>query len=115
MPTYVLLPPKPSSNLSASLASVHATPSSPNPFPHPFWDSDPSFSIGTDEDDLKRKRSFRISAEEMAIFREVVSKYEGSHNFYNFTVGREYADRASRRVMKRIEVGVFVTRDTRCL
>lgn len=44
----------------------------------------------------------------MTYFREVMQRYEGSHNFHNFTVGVEYGERSSRRFMKTIKVGSSV-------
>lgn len=56
------------------------------------------------EEDLARKRAFRVSSEVVDQLRATVKKYEGSHNFHNFTVGREYNDRSCVRIMKKIEV-----------
>jgi tRNA pseudouridine38-40 synthase len=103
MPSYLLIPPKPGSNLEQSLKSVN-----PPDFDicgtHPFWQGIANQPPTAHEDDLVRKRTYRATPEEMSNFREVVAKYEGSHNFHNFTVGTEYGDRSSRRFMKKIEV-----------
>ena len=40
--------------------------------------------------------------------RAIVEKYEGSHNFHNFTVGRHFNDRSTSRFMKKIEVCYLV-------
>lgn len=40
----------------------------------------------------------------MELLRRAAAKYEKSHNFHNFTVGREFADRTVLRFMKNIEV-----------
>ncbi len=37
-------------------------------------------------------------------FPNLASKYEGSHNFHNFTVSRDSKDRSNNRYMKSIEV-----------
>lgn len=40
----------------------------------------------------------------MDVLRQLATKYEGTHNFHNFTVGREVKDRSNMRYMKRVEV-----------
>lgn len=120
-PSYLLIPPKPDSGLhrvlqrkqqqeasseSASSAepAVSASSSSgPSPSSlHPFWSSAPADS--TPEDDLARKREWRVGAADLERLREFVKKFEGSHNFHNFTVGREFGDRSNLRFMKEIRV-----------
>ena len=53
---------------------------------------------------MARKRSWRVSPAQMEAFRNLASKYEGSHNFHNFTVSRDSKDRSNNRYMKSIEV-----------
>lgn len=36
--------------------------------------------------------------------RDTISKFSGSHNFWNFTVGLEFGDRSCQRVMKNLQV-----------
>ena len=60
----------------------------------------------TKEEDLTNKRTFRAPQDAIERLRATVKKYEGSHNFHNFTVGREYNDRSCVRVMKKIEVRI---------
>jgi tRNA pseudouridine38-40 synthase len=61
----------------------------------------------TKEDDMRRKRRWRVGEEDMSRLRETVKKFEATHNFHNFTVGREFGDRSNQRHMKKIEVQVF--------
>jgi tRNA pseudouridine38-40 synthase len=103
MPSYLLIPPKPGSNLHESLRSVNP-PDHEISTTHSFWEGVTDFTATTHEEDLRRKRGYRASPEEMAYFREVMQRYEGSHNYHNFTVGAEYGERSSRRFMKTIEV-----------
>jgi tRNA pseudouridine38-40 synthase len=105
MPTYLFIPPKPGSNLEQSLKTVNP-PEYDVSRSHPFWQAMLDQLSSTHEEDLPRKRAYRASMEELNYFREVMQRYEGSHNFYNFTVGAEYGDRSSRRFMKKIEVGL---------
>lgn len=46
------------------------------------------------------RRDYRVSAEKLALFREAMKQYEGSHNFHNFTLGKTYKDPSARRFMK---------------
>ncbi|TEB36685.1 tRNA pseudouridine synthase [Coprinellus micaceus] len=115
-PSYLLIPPKPDSGLhrvllrkqqevaSPQSTSSTETPSSdPSSSPlHPFWGSAPPGS--TPEDDLVRKREWRVGQADLERLREFVRKYEGSHNFHNFTVGREFGDRSNLRFMKEIRI-----------
>lgn len=69
---------------------------------HLFWsDASNELSIAND---LRRKRQWRASPEDVAKFREFVKKFEGTHNFHNFTVGRDFKDKSCIRFMKTIEV-----------
>lgn len=68
-----------------------------------FWNT-----IGTSysyKQDLALKRKWRMDGDTLRRIRECVEKYEGSHNFHNFTVGKDFKDRSSQRVMKKMEVG----------
>ncbi len=40
----------------------------------------------------------------MDSLRTIAQKYNGTHNFHNFTVGRDFSDRSTIRFMKNIEV-----------
>lgn len=60
--------------------------------------------LSTREDDLRRKRRWRIDNDLVTLLRESAKKFEGTHNFHNFTVGRDFGDRSSQRHMKKIEV-----------
>ncbi|KAF6761630.1 pseudouridine synthase [Ephemerocybe angulata] len=104
-PSYLLIPPKPDSNLCKVLHRAHSgsvETQSPSSL-HPFW-QDPSSSDATPEEDMERKRNYRIGPTEMEHLREFVKQYEGSHNFHNFTVARDFNDRSNQRFMKEIRV-----------
>ena len=72
---------------------------------HPFW-SETEEASSTKEDDLRRKRQWRIGLDLVTILRESARKFEGTHNFHNFTVGRDFGDRSNQRHIKKIEVMV---------
>jgi tRNA pseudouridine38-40 synthase len=71
---------------------------------HPFWSAPESHSSSS-MDDLARKRLWRIGADQVELIRETAKQFEGTHNFHNFTVGREFGDRSNQRHMWKIEVG----------
>ncbi|KAI0765660.1 pseudouridine synthase [Trametes elegans] len=96
-PSYLMIPPKPDSGLYNTLKAQGAECS-----PNPFWDS--AVSSATPQEDLKRKRAYRITPEQLAALRETAKKFEGSHNFHNFTVGRDFRDRSCQRFLKSIEI-----------
>ena len=91
-----MIPPKPGTGLHNSLNDQGAETQG-----HPFWDGIQESSV---EEDLRRKRSYRITPEQLAALREAAKKFEGSHNFHNFTVGRDFRDRSCQRFLKSIEV-----------
>ncbi|KZV74511.1 pseudouridine synthase [Peniophora sp. CONT] len=105
-PSYLLIPPKPNSGLHGTTALADSP-------AHPFWEGCPVDS--TPADDLARKRAWRASTEDMQRLRAAATRFEGTHNFHNFTVARDFNDRACQRFMKSIEVGdptVYGDRDT---
>jgi tRNA pseudouridine38-40 synthase len=69
---------------------------------HPFWQDLPEFA--TKEEELAKKRAWRVDAEPLQRLRMAAQKYEATHNFHNFTVGREFKDRSNFRFMKTITV-----------
>lgn len=50
------------------------------------------------------RRGYRVLADKLALFREAMQQYEGSHNFHNFTLGKTYKDPSARRYMKSTSV-----------
>lgn len=42
----------------------------------------------------------------METLRTIAQKYNGTHNFHNFTVGRDFSDRSTIRFMKSIDVRI---------
>jgi tRNA pseudouridine38-40 synthase len=109
-PSYLLIPPKPGSGMYETFRR-HVAPLS-NSLPnagaftnhiHPFWAESPPES--SKDDELQRKRRWRAGPEEVQRLRETAKKFEGTRNFHNFTLGREFSDRSTQRHMKKIEVG----------
>ncbi|KAG6821208.1 hypothetical protein H0H93_004029 [Arthromyces matolae] len=68
---------------------------------HPFWTD---VDLSSHEGELARKRSWRISPEQVERLKAAAKRFEGTHNFHNFTVGRDFGDRSSQRHMKTIEI-----------
>ena len=65
--------------------------------------SDPAPSTTFAVDQVHRK-AYRMPDEVLYRARETVSEFSGSHNFWNFTVGKEFGDRSCQRVMKNLTV-----------
>lgn len=111
LPTHLLLGPRPSSPMGEALAKARAadTSSSSSESPSPlveataaFWAAQPaesSFSA-----DVQAKKAWRLPPAAHAHAKEFLAAYEGSHNFYNFTVGKDFRDRSCQRVMRMLEV-----------
>ncbi|KAK9465069.1 pseudouridine synthase [Lipomyces arxii] len=45
------------------------------------------------------RRAYRISADRLDLIRQMLKKYEGPHNFHNFTIGKDFNDPSARRYM----------------
>lgn len=102
-----MIPPKPGSGLHrvwADHAAKFPDTLSKSPVSYDFWEGKES---GGQEEDMGRKRAWRISTEQVETLRTLAKKYEGTHNFHNFTVSRDFADRSNNRFMKKIEVSYF--------
>ncbi|KAF7309128.1 PseudoU-synth-1 domain-containing protein [Mycena kentingensis (nom. inval.)] len=118
-PSYLLIPPKPTS-AQYRVLKEHAASLAPPidcPFANDaFWagETGPSVSNGDEEaevaptpaevGDMARKRSWRAGAEQMAQLRAGAQRYIASHNFHNFTVNGTFMDRSNQRIMKAIEI-----------
>ena len=110
-PTYLLIPPRPGSGLFYSLCRQNG-----ETLAHQFWsfiDQITSEAAGKTSDqatlaarleELRRKRAWRISVAELDALRTTVKHFEGTHNFHNFTVDKDFRDRSSHRHMKNIQV-----------
>jgi tRNA pseudouridine38-40 synthase len=95
----LLIPPKPGSGFHQKWTENGGDPSSLSA--HLFWTIHNS---SESNEELTRKRAWRVGAEQVEALRQLAGKYEGTHNFHNFTVGREVKDRSNMRYMKKIEV-----------
>ncbi|EGV62760.1 tRNA pseudouridine synthase 1 [Yamadazyma tenuis] len=60
-----------------------------------------------------RRRDYKVSNDKLELFRDALKQYEGSHNFHNYTVGKNYKDPSARRYMKSTKVSEpFIIGDT---
>lgn len=48
-----------------------------------------------------------MTPDSLELLRATANRYLGSHNFHNFTIGREFRDRSSNRHMKEISVSAI--------
>ncbi|KAJ3491869.1 hypothetical protein NLI96_g400 [Meripilus lineatus] len=99
-PSYLLIPPKPGSGLHRIFEQHFSEYTRAEP--HAFWSECPLES--TPQEDLGRKRNWRAGSDIMETLRTIAQKYNGTHNFHNFTVGRDFSDRSTIRFMKSIDI-----------
>ncbi|SPO29809.1 related to PUS1 - pseudouridine synthase 1 [Ustilago trichophora] len=120
LPTYVFIPPKPGSSMYEMLTRMRdqevsklreANPSASEQelkvgldqvLNHPFWTSH-----GTTHDfstDIAAKKAYRLSPATLTRIRSIFARYLGSHNYHNFTVGKEFRDRSCQRFMKALTI-----------
>lgn len=111
-PTYLIIPPRPGSGLFYSLRKQNGEPPA-----HRFWDSldqtsgetisgetPPETKLSARLEELQHKRAWRIGGAELDALRASVKHFEGTHNFHNFTVNKDFRDRSNQRHMKVIQV-----------
>ncbi|KAG9046451.1 tRNA pseudouridine synthase 1 [Tulasnella sp. UAMH 9824] len=111
-PSWMLLPPKPGSSLAKQLEEARKEAGLPSNPVHPIWEgSVEELAPASDEErqqivaaDLQRKRLWRVDDATLDRFRSVLKEFEGTHCFHNYTVGREFSDRAAKRFMMEVSV-----------
>lgn len=59
------------------------------------------------EDQILRK-AYRIPPDLLERVRQLFQAFTGSHNFWNFTVGKEFSDRSCQRIMKNLTVIILL-------
>lgn len=101
----MLIPPKPKSGLHRTLeqyaGSLVLAADESGLKPHSFWAHS---DFPTKESELAEKRTWRVEPIQVEQLRAMARKFEGTHNFHNFTVARDFNDRSNQRHMKKIEV-----------
>lgn len=78
-----------------------------------FWAAQPDNS--TFAMDAQAKKIWRISPELLESARKFVKAYEGSHNYYNYTVQKDFRDRSCQRVMRELQVRIRCFRAVRAI
>lgn len=101
-PCYILMPPFPSSALAKTVNRVNKglSLSLPELLEPPI--EPPDYET---LDELRR--SFRASEDDISRVRKLLKKYQGTHNFHNYTIGREFGDRSSNRYMIDIDASIL--------
>ncbi|SJL03869.1 uncharacterized protein ARMOST_07226 [Armillaria ostoyae] len=103
-PSYLLIPPKPGSAFFRNIEQYMSTlPSGPVSSTCDFW-SNLDLKTLTLEEELRRKRAWRVDSAHLERLRTTAKRYEGTHNFHNFTVARNPKDGTNKRYMKVIDV-----------
>lgn len=54
--------------------------------------------------ETQRRRQYAVSTPRLELFRDAMRRYEGLHNFHNFTLGKSFKDPSARRFMKHTTV-----------
>ncbi|KAG7444890.1 pseudouridine synthase [Guyanagaster necrorhizus] len=103
-PSYLLIPPKPGSALFRNIEQYTSTlPSGPVSPAYDFW-TNLDLKTLTLEEELRRKRSWRATSVHLERLRTTAKRYEGTHNFHNFTVARNPKDGTNKRYMKVVDI-----------
>ncbi|KAG8934249.1 tRNA pseudouridine synthase 1 [Tulasnella sp. 418] len=108
-PSWMLLPPKPQSALGNRIWEERRATDATPLRNQSFWEEVVTNPTSIDEtadymQDLNRKRAWRVDAETLERFRAMIIEYEGTRNFWNYTIGREFMERQSQRYMIKLEV-----------
>lgn len=56
------------------------------------------------KEDQALRKAYRIPEDVLTRTRQTLDTFKGSHNFWNYTVGKEFADRSCQRIMKKLTV-----------
>ncbi|EGF99282.1 uncharacterized protein MELLADRAFT_45767 [Melampsora larici-populina 98AG31] len=124
LPTYLFLPPKPGTALYKRLDSIETGPSGkkwsedydPEELEALWWkDYEPELEIASTTNPsgtlsnfkssvIHKKSSYRISLPMLQRLKQSVQKFKGTHNFHNFTVGKEFKDRSAIRIIREMTV-----------
>lgn len=96
------MPPAPSTALGARLSSSNLEPKSP-PTEAATTTAAAAAERTTDEMSSLRQQ-YRATPEQVERVRALLAQFEGTHNFHNYTIAREFRDRAAQRYMLKLEV-----------
>ncbi|KAH9810185.1 pseudouridine synthase [Melampsora americana] len=123
LPTYLFLPPKPGTALYKRLDSIEMnqegkkwSESYDEDESEALWwkkndselelDSEPNSTTLSNfkSSVIHKKSSYRISTSMLQRLKQSVQKFKGTHNFHNFTVGKEFKDRSAIRIIREMTV-----------
>ncbi|ORX94955.1 tRNA pseudouridine synthase [Basidiobolus meristosporus CBS 931.73] len=85
LPTYVLAPPNTSVDLSIPQQQRTVQP--------------------TSEEEFLAKKGYRVSADQLERIKGMLSRYVGTHNYHNYTVGKSYEDKSANRYIISFQCG----------
>ncbi|SCU98921.1 LAFA_0G20868g1_1 [Lachancea sp. 'fantastica'] len=71
-----------------------------------FDDTDDTYQLVKRYKQLENthRRAYRISTTKLDTFRDAMKQYVGPHNFFNFTLGKDFKDASAVRFMKELKV-----------
>lgn len=71
-------------------------------------EDDAQVPLETETDErLQQRKAFRLSQEQFAMLEDIMKKFQGTHNFHNFTTGKKPTDPASKRFIVFFKVFLF--------
>ncbi|KAJ1928010.1 tRNA pseudouridine synthase 1 [Tieghemiomyces parasiticus] len=85
LPTYVFLPPRPKPDPMPDLTAAAAA---------------GERGLRSTSVQMTERRAYRIPPETLERVRVALHRYEGSHNFHNFTIAKKFHDMSARRFIK---------------
>jgi tRNA pseudouridine38-40 synthase len=106
----LLIPPAPESLAAKALRTASDAPY--DPVKHSFWKDVSGKPITPETTLFSLRQKYRIDEETLERFKSVLEQFVGTHNFWNFTVGREFKEAAAQRHIKSIEVCNIVLSDS---
>ncbi|MBW0465534.1 hypothetical protein O181_005249 [Austropuccinia psidii MF-1] len=111
LPTYLFLPPKPGCAMYERLNNIPISGTNKN-WAECFQEGETEASWWSEHLDpldsdykasqMEKKSRYRISPIMINRIKQAIEKFKGTHNFHNFTVGKEFNDRSAIRIMKNL-------------
>jgi tRNA pseudouridine38-40 synthase len=98
----MLLPPAPDSQAAHALRGDREHPYDPSE--HAFWKSVAGQPITPETTLFMLRKKWHIDPDTLEKFKAILEMYIGTHNFWNFTVGHEFKEAASKRHIISIQV-----------
>ncbi|KAI8889958.1 pseudouridine synthase [Backusella circina FSU 941] len=99
LPTFVFMPAekRPMTDEQVNETDI---PISDNNYPNPII----KYVARSTPEFLAERDAYRATPEQLETFKAVMNKFQGTHNFHNYTVGKGFKERSANRYMLSIDV-----------